>query len=114
VDGFPLAFVFGGGALVDGAFVVAGFGEQFAVAGPAGGLEFACGQGVRDGAGWFAVVGTVVETALAGEGGDGVEDLFHRVFAGPEGEFAEAGSVDEGAAAGEVEEHAAGGGVAAS
>src|SRR6266851_3475642 len=70
VDHFPLALRFSSHTLIHGALMVAGFGQQLLVAGPARRFEFAGFERRGHRTVRLARVRAVVETALARERGD--------------------------------------------
>ena len=100
MDHFPLALRFSSRTLIYGALMVAGFGQQLLVAGPARRFEFAGFERLGHRTARLACVRAVVKPALARERGDAGKHFVDRVWPRPEGQLPQARRVDERAAAG--------------
>src|SRR5215469_1730892 len=113
MDHFPLALRFSSRTLIHGALMVAGFGHQLLVAGPARRFEFAGFERRGHRTVWLARVRAVVKPALARERSDAGKHIVDRVLPRPKGQFTEARCVDQRAAVRQFDEHAASRSVAA-
>jgi len=95
MDHFPLALRFSSCTLIDGALMVAGFGQQLLVAGPARRFEFAGFERRRYRTSRLARVRAIVETALSRERGDTRKHIVDGVLSRPKSQFAQARCVDQ-------------------
>src|SRR5215475_14436390 len=94
MEHFPLALRFSSRTMIHGALMVAGFGQQLLVAGPARRFEFAGFERRGYPTGRLARVRAVVKPALARERGDAGKHIVNRVLSSPKGQFTEARCVD--------------------
>src|SRR5260370_10025670 len=107
MDPFPRALRFSRRTLICGALMVASFGQQLLVAGPARWFEFACFERRGHRTAWLTRMRAVVKPALAGERGDAGKHMVDRVLPRPKGQFTQARCVDQRATLRQFDEHAA-------
>src|SRR5262245_12126307 len=94
MDHFPLALRFSSRTLIHGAVMVAGFGQQVLVAGPARWFKFAGFERLGHRTARLARVRAVVKPALARERGDTGKHIVDLVLSRPKRQFTEARCVD--------------------